>query len=98
MGLKFYDYDGLQPKISPPKHFSPQCMSVHKIQYFGILIFSQKPLYLSLENSTTHITILYIEGLEYLLNPSFADWNRGLPHLHKLHYDICISFCILSNT
>ena len=26
MGLKFYDYDGLQPKISPPKHFSRQCM------------------------------------------------------------------------
>ena len=25
MGLKFYDYDGLQPNISPPKHFSQQC-------------------------------------------------------------------------
>ena len=22
MGLSFYDYDGLQPKITPPKHFS----------------------------------------------------------------------------
>ena len=26
MGLKFYDYDGLQAKIIPPKHFSRQCM------------------------------------------------------------------------
>ena len=25
MGLKFFDYDGLQPKITPPKHFSRQC-------------------------------------------------------------------------
>ena len=25
MGLNFYDYDGLQPKITPPKHFSRQC-------------------------------------------------------------------------
>ena len=27
MGLKFYDYDGLQPKISPPKHYSQQCIN-----------------------------------------------------------------------
>jgi hypothetical protein len=26
MGLNFYDYDGLQPKITPPKHISRQCM------------------------------------------------------------------------
>ena len=26
MGLKFYDYDGLQPKTTPPKHFSRQCI------------------------------------------------------------------------
>ena len=25
MGLNFHDYDGLQPKITPPKHFSRQC-------------------------------------------------------------------------
>ena len=25
MGFNFYDYDGLQPKITPPKHFSWQC-------------------------------------------------------------------------
>ena len=25
MGLEFYYYDGLQPKISPTKHFSRQC-------------------------------------------------------------------------
>ena len=25
MGLNFYDYDGIQPKLSPPKHFSRQC-------------------------------------------------------------------------
>ena len=25
MGVNFYDYDDLQPKISPPKHFSWQC-------------------------------------------------------------------------
>ena len=25
MGLNFYDYDGLQQKITPPKHFSRQC-------------------------------------------------------------------------
>ena len=32
MGLKFYDYDGLQPKISPPKHFSRQCNIAQPIQ------------------------------------------------------------------
>ena len=26
MGVNFYDYDVLQPKITPPKHFSRQCM------------------------------------------------------------------------
>ena len=26
MGLNFYDYDGLQPKVTPPKHFSRQCI------------------------------------------------------------------------
>ena len=26
MGLNFYDYDGIQPKLSPPKHFSRQCI------------------------------------------------------------------------
>ena len=26
MGLIFHDYDGLQPKITPPKHFSRECM------------------------------------------------------------------------
>ena len=25
MGLNFYDYDGLQPKTTPPKHISQQC-------------------------------------------------------------------------
>ena len=25
MELNFYDYDGLKPKITPPKHFSRQC-------------------------------------------------------------------------
>jgi hypothetical protein len=30
MGLKFYDNDGLQPKISPPKHFSRQCIYLYK--------------------------------------------------------------------
>ena len=25
MGLNFYDYDGLQPKITTPKHFRRQC-------------------------------------------------------------------------
>ena len=25
MELNFYDYDGLQPKVTPPKHFSRQC-------------------------------------------------------------------------
>ena len=25
LGLYFFDYDGLQPKITPPKHFSRQC-------------------------------------------------------------------------
>ena len=25
MGLNFYDYNGIQPKLSPPKHFSRQC-------------------------------------------------------------------------
>ena len=25
-GTQFYDYDGLQPKITPPKHFSLQCI------------------------------------------------------------------------
>ena len=25
MGVNFYDYDDLQPKITPPKHFSRQC-------------------------------------------------------------------------
>ena len=25
MGLNFYDYDGLQQKITPLKHFSRQC-------------------------------------------------------------------------
>ena len=25
MGFNFYDYDGLQPKNTPPKHFSWQC-------------------------------------------------------------------------
>ena len=28
MGLNFYDYDGIQPKLSPPKHFSRQCIIV----------------------------------------------------------------------
>ena len=26
MGLNFYDYDGLQPKTTPPKHISRQCI------------------------------------------------------------------------
>ena len=28
MGLNFYDYDGLQPKTTPPKHISRQCKSL----------------------------------------------------------------------
>ena len=32
MGLNFYDYDGLQPKMTPPKHFSQQCTSSSKVQ------------------------------------------------------------------
>ena len=27
LGLHFYDYDGLQPRITPPKHFSRQCIN-----------------------------------------------------------------------
>ena len=29
MGLNFYDYDGLQPKTTPPKHISRQCSILH---------------------------------------------------------------------
>ena len=29
MGLNFYAYDGLQPKTTPPKHFSRQCTTKH---------------------------------------------------------------------
>ena len=41
MGLKFYDYDGLQPKISPPKHFSRQCtyyLSENAIYYQRLIL------------------------------------------------------------
>ena len=31
MGRNFDDYPGFQPKITPPKHFSPQC-SVYPIE------------------------------------------------------------------
>ena len=38
MGLNFYDYDGLQPKITPPKHFSRQC--IKKLEtYFALFTF-----------------------------------------------------------
>ena len=36
-GTQFYDYDGLQPKITPPKHFSRQCTLLHDQIYFSYL-------------------------------------------------------------
>ena len=29
MGLNFYDYDVLQPKLTPPKHFNRQCNTIY---------------------------------------------------------------------
>jgi hypothetical protein len=37
MGLIFYDYDGLQPKITPPKLFSRQCVIPCLEQEVGVL-------------------------------------------------------------
>ena len=37
MGLNFCDYDGLQPKITPPKHFSRQ-LTIHRLK--SILAFA----------------------------------------------------------
>ena len=39
MGLNFYDYDGLQPKITPPKHFSRQCRITHFNMRHPVLLF-----------------------------------------------------------
>ena len=39
MGVNFYDYDGIQPKLSPPKHFSRQCTwtkYTHYIDFNGL--------------------------------------------------------------
>ena len=41
MGLNFDDYDGIQPKLSPPKHFSQQCMNKGKIEAMATR-FSEK--------------------------------------------------------
>ena len=50
MGLNFYDYDGIQPKLSPPKHFSRQCNTVYCVT--SIVIFSFE--------TESHLPLLFI--------------------------------------
>ena len=39
MGLNFYDYDGIQPKLSPPKYFSRQCTQFNTFLWVSQCIY-----------------------------------------------------------
>ena len=41
MGLNFYDYDGLQPKTTPPKHISRQCIWASIFLIWNYVLFPQ---------------------------------------------------------
>jgi hypothetical protein len=45
MGLNFYDYDGIQPKLSPPKHFSRQCILAVHLKFLNRQNQNQKALF-----------------------------------------------------
>ena len=36
MGLNFYDYDGIQPKLSPPQTFQPAVYQAQKVQKYTL--------------------------------------------------------------
>ena len=44
MGLNFYDYDSLQPKITPPKHFSWQHDPMTSFSFLGMDAIAQAML------------------------------------------------------
>ena len=70
MGLNFYDYDGLQPKITPLKHFSRQCtVYLHEILNFNKLV----PVWLQ----------SYILNLYFILITKKSSQNKNRQCLNK---------------
>ena len=70
MGHNFYDYDGLQPKTTPPKHISQQCKP-RQLQFW-----SEPSEISNLRSSNTQETVAF--------TPRHLDTKLGeTPNIHK---------------